>query len=419
VKDPKMKKVCLILLALTFVASLGCQPEGAEPDKASNPTSPILPRDPQAQAPPPTPAPAATAAVDRLRDNAAATISGLAVASDDAKKIEATASWQAFAKSVGEHWNAFQTVILEPMQKWAGEELRESQLATKTLFYPFGGPDFVTAFALYPQARRTVLMGLEPVGNLPDLDKEKPEWRDGFFQDFEATLLDFLKRGYFVTKNMNETFGKGRVDGALPVMLFFLKRTGNSIIGLRRLSVEAKGGWVESPYVVQKRLRKRPNGVRVDYLRPGDSVVRSVYYFSCDISDAGMPKDSPLYRLYDGLEAVTTFIKSGSYLLHYADFSNLRTMILDRSLYVLQDDTGIPYRYLKRQGWPIQLYGAYAKPIEDFPALVEQKDLKAAYNDPAGNVKPLPFHFGYRWVSKIDNLLLAKRPPAKAGTGGD
>jgi hypothetical protein len=409
-----MKKACLILLALTFASSLGCQQETG-PDKTSNPTSPNLPRAAQVQ----PPAPAAPAvAVDRLHDEEATTMSGLAAVSDESKKIEAAASWQAFAKSLNGHWSAFDTAILEPMKKWAGEDLRESRLVTKSLFYPFGGPDFVTAFAFYPDAGKTVLMGLEPVGNLPDFGQETPEWRDGFFQDFETILSDFLKRGYFVTEHMNEAFAKGRVDGALPVMLFFLKRTGNTIVGLRRLTVDGKGEWAESPYAVQKRLGRRPNGVRVEYVRPGESVVRSVYYFSCDLADPAFPKASPLYRLFDGLEGVTTFIKSGSYLLHYADFSNLRAMILAKSLYVLEDDTGIPYRYFKRQDWETQLYGAYAKPVEDFPALVEQKDLKAAYDDPAGNVKPLPFHFGYRWVSKIDNLLLTKRPAAKTGNGG-
>jgi len=418
-----MKKTYLILLTLMFAASLGCQPEGTEPDKLSTPTSPGLPFQSQSQAQPsssaPSPAPLPAFAIDRVHDDAAAIISGLAVGSDAARKVEGTASWQAFAKSIGGHWSAFDSAILVPMKKWAGEELRDSRLVTKTLFYPFGGPDFVTASAFYPEARKTILMGLEAVGNLPNFDKETPEWRDGFFQDFETILSDFLKRGYFVTKHMNESFGRGRVDGALPVMLFFLKRTGHSVVALRRLTVNDKGKWTESPYSVQRRTHKWPNGIRVDFVQTGDSVVRSVYYFSCDISDAVMTKDSPLYHLYDGLEAVTTFIKSGSYLLHYADFSNLRTMILGKSLFVLEDDTGIPYRYFKRQGWPIQLYGAYAKPIEDFPALVEQKDLKAAYEDPAGNVKPLPFHFGYRWVSKVDNLLLMKRPPAKAGTAGN
>ena len=409
-----MKKACLIFLTLAFASGLGCQP-GTASDAAAGPTNPGLLREAHVQAQAQAAAPPAAAALDRVHDDMAATMSGLPIASEPAKAVEATPSWQAFTKTINGHWDTFATAIVAPMQKWAAGDLQESRLVTRTLFYPFGGPDFVTAFALYPDAEKTVLMGLEPPGNLPDFGQETAQWRDGFFKDFETILADFLKRGYFVTEHMNEAFAKGRVDGALPVMLFFLKRTGNSIVSIKRLAVDAKGEWAESPYAVQRRLRKRPNGVRVDYVRNGDSTVRTVYYFSCDISDPTLPKGSPLYRLFEGLEGVTTFIKSGSYLLHYADFSNLRNLILSNSQFVLEDDTGVPYRYFKRQGWEVQLYGSYAKPIEDFPITVEQKDLKAAYLDPASKVKPLPFHFGYHWVSKIDNLLLMKRPAAKTG----
>jgi len=106
---------------------------------------------------------------------------------------------------------------------------------------------------------------------------------------------------------------------------------------------------------------------------------------------------------------LTTFIKAGSYLLHWEDFSTLRSLILDRSLFVLEDDTAVPYRFFKRGGWDVTLFGRYTTPVKDFTN-VEQMDLRAAYEDPSGSVKPLPFHFGYRWRTQVDNLLLAKRP---------
>ena len=119
--------------------------------------------------------------------------------------------------------------------------------------------------------------------------------------------------------------------------------------------------------------------------------------------------NSPLYRFSEGLVNLTTFVKAGSYLLHWENFSTLRSLILDRSLFVLEDDTAIPYRFFKSRGWEVTLFGQYATPVKDFTN-VEQTDLRQAYEDPEGNVRPLPFHFGYRWVTQVDNLLLAKRP---------
>jgi hypothetical protein len=87
----------------------------------------------------------------------------------------------------------------------------------------------------------------------------------------------------------------------------------------------------------------------------------------------------------------------------------MRRLILDRSLFVLEDDTAVPYRFFKSGGWEVTLFGQYATPVKDFTN-VEQEDLRQAYEDPSGSVRPLPFHFGYRWRTQVDNLLLAKRP---------
>ncbi len=407
-----MRKFCLFVSALILLSSLACQAGPAEGDAPKPQAAAVVQETPAAVQEAPAPAKPGVAP-DRLRDDMAAFLSGIAGTAEPWKTRESSPSWQSFAQSSAKHWSAFEADILEPMKKWAGEDLRGTWPATKTLFYPFGGPDFVTAFAFYPDAVKTVLMGLEPVGSLPDFDGAAPGWTDEFFKDLDTITSDFLKRGYFVTEHMNEVFARNRVDGALPLMVYFLKRTGLSIVGVWNLVPDEKGEWAETAYAPLRRRLKRPYGVRVDYVRPGDETVRSVEYFSCDLADAAFQPNSPLFRRFDGLEGVSTFIKSASYLLHYGDFSNIRNMILRKSLCVLEDDTGIPYRYFKRQDWEIQLYGAYAKPVEDFPAVVEQKDLQAAYEDPASNVRKLPFHFGYRWVSKIDNLLLVKKPPAK------
>jgi hypothetical protein len=252
-------------------------------------------------------------------------------------------------------------------------------------------------------------MGLEPIGNLPDFAKASAEWRGEFFADLGMLVSGFLKRGYFITMDMMDVYTRGKVEGALPVIGFFLKKGGYSVVDVKRLAPDEKGGWIETPYARLAKRPRRPYGIRIDYLKPGDAGLRSVYYFSCDVVNTAFQPDSPLFQFVDGLGNMTTFIKAGSYLLHWNNFSNLRGLILDRSLFVLEDDTGIPYRFFKRGGWEVTLFGRYATPVKDFTN-VEQLDLREAYEDPEGSVRPLPFHFGYRWLTQVDNLLLAKRP---------
>lgn len=368
------------------------------------------PAPPSARSGGPSPAPApASPAVDPVLDDLFAFAAGLRGASPAYAALREEAAWKGFADLSDEAWTDFDKAVLIPMDAWAVDELWEARERAATLFYPFGGPDLATALALFPGASTTVLMGLEPVGNLPDLDKASPEWRAEFFADLGALTSDFLKRGYFITMHMMDTYTRAKVDGALPVIGFFLKRGGYSVVDVRRLAPDEGGGWRETPY---ERLAKRPHrpyGVRIDYVRPGDAALKSVYYFSCDLENKAFTEECALHRFFEGLGSMTTFVKSGSYLLHWSNFSTVRKLILDRSLFVLQDDTGISYRVFKNLGWGIRLFGRYATPVKDFTN-VEQLDLRAAYEDPEGKVEPLPFHFGYRWVTQVDNLLLAKRP---------
>jgi hypothetical protein len=356
--------------------------------------------------PAPTPAPPT---IDPALDDRFAFAAGLAGTTPAYAALREEAPWKEFADLAGKAWADFGSAVLEPMNAWAGDDLWEVREKTSTLFYPFGGPDLATAFALFPGASKTVLMGLEPVGNMPDLDRASPEWRGEFFADLGALASGFLKRGYFITMDMMDVYTRGRVDGALPVIGFFLKRGGYSVIDVRRLAPDENGGWTETPYERWAKRPHRPYGVKIDYVRPGDTTSKSVYYFSCDLENKAFQEGCPLYGCFDGLGPTTTFVKSGSYLLHWGNFSTVRKFILDRSLFVLQDDTGIPYRMFKGLGWGLRLFGRYATPVKDFTN-VEQMDLRQAYEDPEGNVEALPFHFGYRWVTQVDNLLLAKRP---------
>jgi hypothetical protein len=352
---------------------------------------------------------AAAPAVDRALDDRFAFIAGLSVEEPSFTAWQEEPAWKTFAAGSGKAWKDFGSAVLAPMGVWAEADLGPAREKTTTLFYPFGGPDFATAFALFPEAPVTVLIGLEPVGNLPDFGKMSDKGRADFFDDMGTLALEFLTHGYFITMQMMDTYSKGNVDGALPVIGFFLKRGGYSVVDVRRLAPIKGGGWKETAYERLAIRPHRPYGVRIDYLKPGEAVLRSVYYFSCDVENRAFAEGSPLHGFFEGLERMTTFVKAGSYLLHWDNFSTLRRLILDRSLYVLEDDTAVPYRFFKSGGWAVTLFGRYATPVKDFKN-VEQPDLRQAYEDPEGDVRPLPFHFGYRWRTQVDNLLLAERP---------
>jgi hypothetical protein len=106
---------------------------------------------------------------------------------------------------------------------------------------------------------------------------------------------------------------------------------------------------------------------------------------------------------------VVTYIKSASYLLHNGFMSNMKDLILKNSGWIVQDDTGMPYKFLsENNAWDIKLYGAYARPVSDFKWLSMQKPLEEAFKD-TSKVGKLPFHLGYHWGSKKDVIIYASK----------
>ena len=62
-----------------------------------------------------------------------------------ANLVQADGAWQFYQQNMG-----------RAMSEWANTEIH--QPAGTTLFYPFSGPDFVTAAHLFPQASRFVIV---------------------------------------------------------------------------------------------------------------------------------------------------------------------------------------------------------------------------------------------------------------------
>lgn len=92
-------------------------------------------------------------------------------------------------------------------------------------------------------------------------------------------------------------------------------------------------------------------------------------------------------------------------MTHKDMFSLIRNATLASSNAVLQDDSGIPYRYFPSTDWRVHLFGGYSRPYGSFKWM-QQPDLQKAY---AAEAKPLAFRIGYGFSKVPSNLLLAVR----------
>lgn len=310
-------------------------------------------------------------------------------------------AWQRFAKDMSDKWEKYNSVFLQKASEWSRTEFSGKKLSS-TLFYPFSGPDFVNAAVFFPAVDKYVLVGLEPVGVTPDMNAMSKESLTSYLSQIEQSLADIFSFSFFKTKEMkSELKHQGGVNGTIPILMFFLARTGNSVESIQRITLDRNGVISNDEKLVSTGKTK---GVEIKFASQ-DGRAKKLYYFSVDISDGGLATIPEFTAYIKGLGTINTFIKSASYLMHSSHFSALRSVVLGQSELVLQDDSGIPISFFPDQNWEKKYYGTYTAPISLF-SQNSQPDLAAVYRGPS-KAKRLDFGIGYKWRTNQSNLLVA------------
>jgi len=318
-------------------------------------------------------------------------------------ELEATPEWREHAKLSDEAWNTYLHTRLPALTRFAQTELADLDKPKQTLFYPFSGPDALTAEAFFPHVSTYVLVALEPPGTLTGLSKFLKKDLTGELSQLRTTFDSLLRRSFFVTRQMDHQLRGQVTDGVLPLVLVELVRTGNSVLGCEFLRVDEAGQVLVRP-AAQK---IHDWGFALDFRNEGDGSVHRLYYFSVNLASSHLDMNPEFQKQMAGLGTVVTYLKSTSYMLHRPEFGTIRDRILSMSSAVLQDDSGIPYKYFAPDKWSVQLYGDYQQPYGSFRYMMEP-ELKAAFQN-RENVKQLEFRIGYGYGRAPSNLELTRR----------
>jgi hypothetical protein len=278
---------------------------------------------------------------------------------------------------------------------------------TGTLFYPFSGPDFLYAHALFPNASSYVLTGLEPVGAVPLIEQFKPVELNASLADLRKSLHAILSFSFFKTIDMKVDFKRSRFQGVVPVLMTFAAKSGYDVTAAEFFIVRPDGSRcvTDAGNLGKLNVGDIP-GVTLALTQTGGTVSKKLTYMSSDIGDGGIAKTPQYDALVRAFKPSATFIKSASFLMHKSYFSKIRSLILDNSPIVLQDDSGIPYKNYDTALWQPHFYGAYFKPIPLFGNF-NQPNLSAAFKQLGA--KPLAFPIGYRSSKANSSLLLMQR----------
>jgi hypothetical protein len=335
-------------------------------------------------------------------DDLVAFISGMASDKSECfSKIDSITKWISYARELDSIFSYGNSIRFEKMKIWADSELIKIQGIT-TVFYPFSGPDFLNTNIFYPDAEQYIMIGMEPIGYLPDICDMPPDSVRSYLNSVNNALKDSFKRSYFITSKMDKDLRKTKVNGTVPLISLFIKRTDHQIVSIQRIGVDAEG----KLQIIDSfdNIKNIVPGIKIDFIAPSKKKVQSVLYFRTDISDKGLEKHKGFKKYLSGFPSTYTYLKAASYLMHSNNFKIIRSEILNISATILQDDSGIAYKYFDKSKWDIKLYGKYYKPKGEF-SYIKEPDLEEAYKHSVS--RPLQYTLGYNWRADHSNMLYA------------
>ena len=318
--------------------------------------------------------------------------------------LTSTKAWQQHSRIFQENWTKL-SKRLQAMSVWRDSALAGISMDGATLFYPFSGPDFLNADIFFPECEKSVYLSLEGTGSIPSTTMSEAHLNN-FLDDIRAAMAEIFERNYFITSYMSKDFYTPYLKGNLAVFMIFLARRNCAIVSIEKIHIDSAGNLVNAPADTGIAGRKDIAGIEIQYITGNGGTTHSLLYFPVDISDKSLKLKPQFLTFLGTMTDMITFIKAASYCMHGSDFSIIRGICL-KAKAVLEDDTGIPYRFFKQNEWEVSLYGRYTKPVKDFHYGF-QADLDSAYRF-GKNIQPLPYSIGYHWRDGFSSFILAIR----------
>ena len=380
----------LIAAAVLLCATARAQPQPA-PDAAT----------------PDAAAPAPAAAVESVNDQALF-LGGLPVPEGSPlAALEQQKDWQDYARQMAEDWKTAKGRRLEKMAAWTESELKPKIDPKANLFYFFGGPDGLSVSVLYPEAPVYILCGLEPIGKVPPLAGLKPAALGKALTNLRASIRPIVRSSFFRTNEMAGDLTRTDLRGVLPLLYFFVARADARLIDVKLIELDDAGEVKE--LADGETPSKGVPGARLRIKRAGADKEQEIYYLRQNVENDILKNTPGFLAFHKKYAPANSFLKAASFILHNAKrFSVTRDFIVENSLSVLQDDSGLPFHMLQKKTWNFVLYGKYLRPLPPFGGHLQDDLVKAFATEP---VQPLPFTTGYRHAGESNLVLALRKPP--------
>ena len=337
--------------------------------------------------------------VNKDLNDVALLVAGIEVDSNSKNyQFTQSSNWKKYSSMLDQTWAKIQENRLKKMQEWQMQELPDSITQKRVGIYPFSGPDFLTFYTFFGDAPSYFMFGLEPLGNVPNLKLMSEDSISRYYEGMEDATEDLLNLTFFRTNWMKTELKK---NGIIPIILYFLARTDNEIYAVNKCKIDSSGNLSVNP------ADSIYNVAHVQFLDSKTKKIKDIYYLSADVSNYAMNNNPEIKKYLEKIPEGNSYLKAASYLCHHSFMSDIRALVVKKSKLILQEDSGIPYRFFPKESWEIKLFGKYVNPFKIFTdKIYVQENLRSDFDIPE-MTNPLPFRLGYHSGSRSDNLMLA------------
>lgn len=335
-------------------------------------------------------------AADPNADATAKFLAGLPVRDTPLETYVNVAGWTNHATDLDKAWKQLEQRQLSKIRAWAPQVLGPAYEDQGPMYYMFSGPDFLYANAFFPNASTYIFCGVEPVGPIPDVTKVPYPALAAALGNLRKSLDAVLSFSFFITKSMKVDLRQQQLSGTLPVLYVFLARAGCTINSVELVALDKSGAFVSEG-------KGTTPGVKILFTGPAGRP-QTLYYFTTDLADWAIKTNPNFMKFCEQQGNGVSLLKAASYLMHSDNFSQVRDYLLTHSKVILQEDSGIPYRYFAKNKWDIRFYGHYIGPINRF---LKHGQLDLAKDANASHPAPLPFSFGYQWKPSQSAIMIA------------
>ncbi len=306
------------------------------------------------------------------------------------------------------------------------QKIEPSQLP-KTVVYPFGGGDLLSALVAFPDATDITTISLELAGDPRRITTLSPPDLEHSLGALRAEIGGLISVGSNTSENLSHQ-QQNDLPGQVSSFLLGLVAGGYEPVAMRYFKLDDVGDIhyldrAEIDAADREAIAHRPKSLKHDWQDPnfstafgnveiqyrklGETSIRIHRHIGWNLGDDYLRTHPQLVLHLSKKGQVAVLVKGASYLLWRGDFKRIRDYLLDHLAWMLSDSTGIPPRYARQAGMVQETYGTYEgaflESVRDNPF---EQDMLALWTDQ--RKRSLPFRFGYVDANKQAHLMVTR-----------